>query len=224
MRRLVTLIVVLVVALGVPAGAAAWSGVVQIPILSPMLGMDHARDLGMPQDRQAFEDFCARYGIERPSDPDNYTLASPHGWSGSVKIDGVLSEAALGSLREFNSANPYLSGINFRIHDGYVEIAAFAKSVPGYPFAGPVYGRFSIERTGPKSVSIDFSQLDFGHIGVPGDIVAQAQTEIDAYLNATIVKAGITIDALDLREGGIYFKGSWPKTITADPPAAGSVP
>jgi hypothetical protein len=39
------------------------------------------------------------------------------------------------------------SGINFRIHAGYVEMAAFVKSIPGYPISGPVYGQFSIKRT-----------------------------------------------------------------------------
>jgi hypothetical protein len=224
MRKLLVLVVVVGVVLAVPAGVAGWSGVVQVPVVSGVFGMDHARDLGMQQDRQDFEAFCAQYGITRPSAPANYTLSSPHHWSGAVQVDGVITEAALGSLREFNSENPYLSGLNFRIHDGYVEMAAFVKAIPGYPISGPVYGQFSLQRTGPKSVSISITQLQFGNISVPSNFVDQAQTELDTYLNASIVKAGITIDALELREGGIYFKGTWPKTITADPPAAGSVP
>jgi hypothetical protein len=62
------------------------------------------------------------------------------------------------------------------------------------------------------------------NIGLPGNYVDQAVDEIEAYLNASILKAGITIDALELREGGVYFKGAWPKTITADPPAVNGVP
>ncbi|MGA3058719.1 MAG: hypothetical protein ABSE70_11960 [Candidatus Limnocylindrales bacterium] len=197
-----------------------WSGVVQVPIVSSLFGMDHARDLGMQRDQQALEVFCAQYGITRPSAPANYTLSNPHHWSGSVAIDGMISEAALGSLPEFNSANPYLSGINFRIHDGYVEMAAFVKNVPGYPFSGPVYGQFSVERTGPASVQVHISHLDLGHIGVPGDIVRQVEDELNVTLNQMIVNSGVTFDALELREGEIYYKGTWPKTITADPPAA----
>jgi hypothetical protein len=224
MRKLVAVVVALAVVVGASTGVAAWSGVVQVPVVSGVFGMDHARDLGMKQDRQAFEDFCLQFGIERPSAPANYTLSSPHHWSGGVQVDGVLTEAALGSLREFNSPNPYLSGINFRIHPGYVEMAAFVKGIPGYPFSGPVYGKFSIERTSPKSVSVNISSLQFGNIGVPGNYIDQARTEIGTYLNASIVRAGISIDALDLREGGIYFKGTWPKTITADAPVNGQVP
>jgi hypothetical protein len=224
MRKVVVIGVVVLVILALPLGVAGWSGVVQVPIVSSVFGMDHARDLGLQKDRAAFEAFCAQFGIDTPSPDGNYTLASVHHWDGSTDVDGVLTEGALGSIYEFNTDNPYLSGVNFRIHDGYVEMAAFVKSVPGYPFSGPVYGKFSIERTGPTSVSIDISELQFGNIGVPGDQVNQATDEIAAYLNATISKAGITIDALELREGGVYFKGTWPATITADPPVSGNLP
>ena len=224
MRKLVVVVVALAVVLGASTGVAAWSGVVQVPVVSGIFGMNHARDLGMQQDRQAFEDFCTQFGIERPSAPANYTLSSTHHWSGRVQVDGVITEAALGSLREFNSTNQYLSGINFRIHAGYVEMAAFVKGIPGYPISGPVYGQFSIERNGPKSVSVKISSLQFGNIGVPSNYIDQAESEIGTYMNANIVEAGISIDSLALREGGIYFKGTWPKTITADAPVNGQVP
>ena len=73
-------------------------------------------------------------------------------------------------------------------------------------------------------MAIDISKLDYGRVGVPGDIVNQAKTALDTYMNKTIVEAGITIDSLELREGAIYFKGTWPKTITADPPNPADMP
>lgn len=221
MLRRVLVVIVGVVAVAVVA--ISWLGLAQVPVLSAAFGMDHARDLGMPSDRAAFEAFCDQYGITRPSPAENYTLSSKHHWSGSVQVDSTLSEAALGSLREFNTANSHFSQIQFRIHDGYVEMAAFV-NVPGYPISGPVYGQFSISRTSSKSVAIAITQLDFGRVGVPGNVVDQARTELDAYVNKTILEAGITIDGLELREGGIYFKGTWPKTITADAPNPDDVP
>jgi hypothetical protein len=203
--------------------AVSWLGLAQVPVLSAAFGMDHARDLGMPSDRADFEAFCDQFGITRPSPVENYTLSSAHHWSGGVHVDGVLSEAAIGSLHELNTPNAHFNHIQLRVHKGYVELAAFV-SVPGYPVSGPTYGHFSIARTGPKSVAVSISQLDFGRVGVPGNVVDQAETALDTYLNKTIVEAGITIDAVDLREGGIYFKGTWPKTITADPPTEADVP
>jgi hypothetical protein len=220
LRGLLVAIIGIFVALVI---AVSWLGLAQVPVMSAAFGMDHARDLGMPSDRAAFESFCDKYGITRPSPAANYTLSSKHHWSGSVDVDGEISEAALGSLREFTTANSHFSQIQFRIHDGYAEIAAFV-NVPGYPISGPVYGQFSITRTSPKSVSLDISRLEYGRVGVPGDIVNQARTALDGYVNMTIVEAGITLDKLELREGAIYFKGTWPKTITADPPNPADVP
>jgi hypothetical protein len=220
LRRLLMVVLGVVV---VAVLAVSWLGLAQFPVLSAAFGMDRARDLDMPSDRAAFESFCDQYGITRPSPAANYTLSSKHHWAGSVQVDGTISEAALGSLREFNTPNSHVSQIQFRIHSGYVEMAAFV-NVPGYPISGPVYGQFSIVRTSPKTVDVDISRLEFGRLGVPGNITDQARTEIGAYVNKTIIEAGISIDALELREGGIYFKGTWPKTITADPPNADSLP
>jgi hypothetical protein len=220
LRRLLLVILGVVV---VAVVAVSWLGLAQVPVLSSAFGMDHARALGMPSDRAEFESFCDQFGITRPSPAENYTLSSKHHWSGSTPVDGTISEAALGSLREFNTPNSHFSQIQFRIHSGYVELAAFV-NVPGYPVSGPVYGKFTIARTSSRTVAIDISQLDFGRVGVPGNIVDQARTELDAYVNKTIIEAGISIDALELREGGIYFKGTWPKTITADAPDPNAVP
>lgn len=220
LRRVLAVIVAVVVAAVV---AVSWLGLAQVPVLSAAFGMDRARDLGMQSDRASFESFADQYGITRPSPVENYTLSSKHHWSGSVEIDGNLSEAALGSLHEFNTANSHVSQIQFRIHDGYVEMAAFV-NVPGYPISGPVYGQFSIARTSSKTVAVDITQLDLGRVGVPGNVLDEVQTTLNGYLNKTIIEAGITIDSLELQEGAIYFKGTWPKTITADAPNPNDIP
>ena len=66
--------------------------------------------------------------------------------------------------------------------------------------------------------------LSFTASAVPGNVVSQVQSTLDDYLNEKISEAGVSIDSLELREGGVYFKGTWPKTITADPPNPNDVP
>jgi len=58
---------------------------------------------------------------------------------------------------------------------------------------------------------------------VPANVVDTVKTTLNQYLNQKILDLGITIDTLSLHEGAIRFKGTWPKTITADPPAAADV-
>jgi len=162
LRRVLVVIGGVVVAAVV---AVSWLGLALFPVLSAAFGIDHARDLGMQSDRASFESFADQYGITRPSPLENYTLSSKHHWSGSIEVDGSLSE-----------------------------------------------------------VAVDITQLDLGRVGVPGNVVHQVQTTLDGYLNKTIIEAGITIDSLELQEGAIYFKGTWPKTITADAPNANDIP
>ncbi len=220
MRRVLVVLLALVVAAVL---AVSYFGLVQVPVVSAAFGMDHARDLGMQSDRTAFEAFADKWGIKRPSPVQNYTLNAKHHWSGSVTIDDTISEAALGSLREFTQENPYFHQISFRLHDGYAEVAAWV-SVPNYPLSGPAYGQFSLDRTSSRSVAVHISQLEFGRVGVPGEIVKQVEDALNTYLNKTILDAGITIDAVELKEGGIHFKGTWPTQVTVDAPSPDAVP
>jgi hypothetical protein len=220
LRRLLIAVVGIVV---VAAVAVSWLGVAQVPVLSAAFGMDKPRDLQMVQDRAAFNDFCAKWGLERPSAPANYTLSSKHHWSGSVAVDDTISEAAIASLREFNTSNAHFSQIQFRVHEGFVAMSAFV-NVPGYPVSGPMYGEFSIDKTSDHTVAVDIKHLEFGRIGVPGNVLDTVKTSLDTYLNTTMLQAGITIDTLQLHEGAIRFKGTWPKTITADPPNPADIP
>jgi hypothetical protein len=218
-RLLVGVSIILVAALV----AVSWLGVVQVPVLSAAFGMDHPRDLHMVKDSTALNDFTSKWGIEMPSPTANYNLGNKHHYSGTVQVDDTISEAALAALPEYSAPNAHMSQIQFRIHEGSVEMSAFV-NVPGYPASGPMYAQFSISATSSRTVAVDFSHLDFGRVGVPGNVVDTVKTAVNEYLDKKILEAGVTIDTLQLHEGGIRFKGTWPKTITADPPNPARVP
>jgi hypothetical protein len=211
-----SLAMVLIILVVATAGVVSYLGVAQVPILSSAFGMDHPRDLHMVRDSAALKTFTDKWGIELPSPTQNYTLSSKHHYSGSVQVDATISEAALAALPEYNAPNAHVSQIQFRIHEGSIEMSAFV-NVPGYPASGPMYAQFSISATSSTTVAVDFSHLDFGRIGVPSNVVDTVKTTIDGYLNNKILETGVTIDTLELHEGAIRFKGTWPKTITADP-------
>ena len=195
----------------------SYLGVVQVPGLSAAFGMDRPRDLHMVKDSAALEALCSKWGIDKPSPTQNYTLSSPHHYSGSVQIDDTISEGAIAARPEFSAPNDNFRQVQFRIHEGSIEMSALV-NVPGYPVSGPVYTQFSVSVTSPRTVALDFSELDFGRIGVPGNVVETVKTRVDEYVNQRLFEMGVTIDTLELHEGAIRFKGTWPKTITADPP------
>ena len=207
--------ILLVVFLVIPLVTVSYLGVVQVPVLSAALGMDRPRDLHMVKDNAALGAFLGKWGITMPSPIQNYTLGNKHHYSGTVHVDDTISEGALAALPEYSAANNIISQIQFRIHEGSIELSAFV-NVPGYPASGPVYAEFSISANSSRTVELSFSHLDFGRVGVPNSIVDTVRTSLSGSLNNKIAQTGVTIDALELHEGAIRFKGTWPKTITAD--------
>ena len=171
----------------------------------------------MVKDSAAIDALSTKWGIDKPSPTQNYTLSATHHYSGSVQIDDTITEGAIAARPEFTAPNPNFNQIQFRIHENSVEMSAMV-NVPGYPASGPVYAQFSIAVTSPHSVALDFSQLQFGRIGVPGNVVETVKARVNEYVNQRLLEMGVTIDTLELHEGAIRFKGTWPKTITADAP------
>ena len=224
MRKLLVAILVLII-LGVVV--AACTGAVRVPILSSALGMDKAADLGgQPADAAAYAAFKKQLGIETPSAPENYTLASKHTFSGSVPLDQTVSEATVMALPEVSQPAPGISDVHIRFHDGYVETSALVDFAPwGYPFSGPVDATWHLDVTGPQAATVHFDSLKFGAFGVPGFLQTKAEDAINAYLATRLPQVtGLDMQKVTFVEGGVDYAGSVPKTYEAAPPVAGQLP
>ena len=227
MRALVRLVVVVAVLAVLVGGAAAWLGVVQVPVLSSAFGMDRPVDLGAAKpDVAAYDTFVQKHGLVHVSPDSNYTLASKHTFAGSYALDEVIPEAVILATRTLRGNAPSLHDVTVRFHDGSAEAAAFVDLAPyGYPLAGPVRAAFRVAVTGPRSVQVSIDALQFGRIGVPGDILARAQDGVNAYLATRLAGIdGLKIDTLAFQEGGVRFAGTLPKTYGAAAPKAGDLP
>jgi len=208
-------------------GAAAWMGVLQVPVLSAWFGMDRPADLGAAKpDIAAYEAFVKKHGLAHTSPDANYTLASKHTFAGSYALDEVIPEALILATRTLRGNAPSLHDVTVRFHDGSAEAAAFVDLAPyGYPVAGPVRAGFRVAVTGPRSVQVSIDSLEFGRIGVPTDILAKAQDGVNAYLATRLAGIdGLRIDEFAFEEGGVRFAGSLPKTYGSDAPKAGDLP
>ncbi len=227
MRTLLRLVVLLVIVVGIIATTAAWFGVVQVPIISGLVGMDRPADLGAAKpDVAAYEAFVAKHGLVHTSPDANYTLASKHSFSGSYALDEVIPEAVILATRTLRGNAPSLHDVTVRFHEGSADAAAFVDLAPfGYPLAGPVRTGFRVAVTGPRSVQVSIDSLQFGRIGVPSDILAKAQAGVNAYLATRLAGIdGLRIDEFAFVEGGVRFKGTLPKTFGADTPKPGDLP
>lgn len=227
MRALVRLVVVLAVLAVLVGGAAAWMGVLQVPVLSASIGMDRPRDLGSAQaDPAAYAAFSSRLGVKLPSPAANYSFSSRHVFSGSVAVDETIPEATILAIREFQTDTPGLRDVSIRFHAGSAEAAAFIDLAPyGYPLSGPIYTTFRVAVAGPRRVTVALDALDFGRLGVPGDIRARAEDALNDYLATRLAQIdGLKVGTLAFREGAVQFAGTLPTTYEASPPEPGAMP
>jgi hypothetical protein len=227
MRVLVRIVVVLAVLAALAGGAAAWMGVIQVPILSAQFGMDRPRDLGSAQaDAAAYAVLSQRLGVKLPSPAANYSFSSRHEFSGSVAVDETIPESTILAIREFQTNVPGLRDVSIRFHEGSAEAAAFIDLNPyGYPLSGPVYTSSSFVVAGPKRVTVALGALDFGRLGVPADIRARAEGALNGYLATRLAQIdGLKIGTLAFHEGAVEFAGTLPTTYAASPPQPGAMP
>jgi len=153
-------------------------------VLSSAFGMDRPADLGAAKpDVAAYDAFVRKHGLVHTSPDADYTLASKHTFAGSYALDEVIPEGVILATRTLRGNAPSIHDVTVRFHDGSAEAAAFVDLSPyGYPLAGPVRAAFRIAVTGPRSVQVSIDSIQFGRIGVPGDILARAQDGVNAYL------------------------------------------
>ena len=156
----------------------------------------------------------------------SFRAAARHEFSGSVPVDETIPESTILAIREFQTDTPGLRDVSFRFHAGSAEAAAFIDLAPyGYPLSGPVYASFRVAVAGPKRVTVALDALDFGRLGVPGDLRARAEDALNGYLTMRLAQIdGLKIATLAFREGAVEFAGTLPTTYDASPPQPGAMP
>jgi hypothetical protein len=225
-RALIRLVVPLVVVVAIVASAAAWLGVVQVPVVSSLAGMDKAPSLGaQAADPAAYATFVKANGITFSSPGANYTFASKHTFSGSFAFKGTMPEGTILAIHEFGAVALGIRDVTI-LHDGSADAAAFMDLAPyGYPVADPVKTTFHVAVTSPRSVKVTIDALTFGRVGVPADIAAKAQDAVNTYLATRLATIdGLRIDALSFVNGGVSFAGTLPQAYGAATPKAGDLP
>lgn len=62
-------------------------------------------------------------------------------------------------------------------------------------------------------MTVALDALDFGRLGVPGDIRARAEDALNGYLTTRLAQIdGLKIATLAFREGAVEFAGTLPTT------------
>ncbi len=227
MRGLLRLVVVLAVLVGLAAAGVAYAGVIQVPVLSAAFGMDKPLDLGaMKPDPAGYAAFQKKHGLKHTSPDANYTLSSLHQFSGSYALDEFIPESIIMATRTISGYSATIHDVQVKFHAGSATVSAFLDAGPfGYPVSGPVKADFKIAVLGPKAVKVTLDAVEFGRVGIPGELLTKAEDALSGYLATRLVGIdGLNIEKLELREGGVYFKGTLPNTFGSDLPKPGQLP
>jgi hypothetical protein len=227
LKTLIRLVIVLAVLALVVVGGLGFAGVIQVPVVSSLAGMDKPRDLGGETvSEAAYQAFLEAHGFKLPSPAANYTLNSAHTFSGSVPLDEVIGEAEINSMGEVRNGSPAFRDISMQFHDGYAETSAMVDlSGFGYPVSGPVYLKWAITVNGPKSVTVDLQTVEYGRVPIPADLAKTAEDALNSYLAGRLLTIdGLSVETFTLEEAGIQFKGTLPETYEAGVPTAGQLP
>jgi len=209
--------VVVVILIGITIIAA--TGLVQIPVLSSLLGTDKPRDLGVRADPELFTALLAKENVAISGDPSDYDLSANIRYGTAKPMDATLSSEELTSMMQAtNNAKGPLKNMQVRLLDNNeMEMSANADLEKlGYPIKGPIYLKGTFTKGSASSVSILVKEGSFGLMPVPADVLSQAQDGIEQAVNSQLADMpGLRIDTLSVDDGKLHFTGSFPSTATA---------
>jgi hypothetical protein len=213
-RNLIVIGILIVLFLALTTVAA--SGLVNIPILTHVLGTDEARDLGVEVDPVIFDQMIEENGITLRSPVSEYQLISNIQYSDPVPMDITLSSSQLSSYLQATNNEGAIKQIQIKLGDNneaemsaYVDLKDF-----GYDFKGPVYASGRFEKDGDSTIRMDIYEAKVGMLPIPDGSVDKGEQAFEDLINSNLVKMpGLNIETLEIEEGQLHFDGDFPKTM-----------
>lgn len=206
------LIVFLIVIAGLVIGAA-YTGFV--PVLSPLLGTDKPRDLGIKYTKADYENIMSqtKFKLDNSAGFDSNTMItySPN----KIKIEGSFTQEQVSALINLDHASGYpVSNAQIKINaDGTLEGAAQVgvNNYKGYSFHNAVYVKGKIDVTSTKTLRLNPEKLEVGRMPVPINEKAKniVETAINEKLNSI---PGLAIESVTFENGKANFKGTIPES------------
>lgn len=210
--------IVFVLLIGITVLAA--TGLVNIPVLSSLLGADKPRDLGVKADPALFTALLAKENVKITGDASDYDLAATIRYGSAQPMDATVSSEELTSMMQAtNNEKGPLKNLQVKLLDNNeMEMSANADlGKLGYPIKGPVYLKGTFEKGSSSSVSLNVKEGSFGLMPVPADLLAQTEDGIEQAINKQLgAMPGLRIDTLAVDDGQLHFTGAFPSTATAN--------
>jgi hypothetical protein len=211
--------IVLVALILVVLLVVASTGLIKIPILTSLVGADHAPNLGVKSDPGLFERMLEREGVTLIDPHGNYCLDCNIRYSNPGGLDIYVTSSELTSyLQATNNEKGPLKDIQVKLgNNNEAELGAYMDLKDrGVNFAGPIYAKGRIVKGSPTTLRLEIEKAKVGWVPVPGNYVDQGENELEDTINDQLAKMpGLNIETLDINDGLLHFKGEFPKTASA---------
>ncbi|MFH0817794.1 MAG: hypothetical protein V1909_04125, partial [Candidatus Micrarchaeota archaeon] len=127
--------------------------------------------------------------------------------------DTFTQEEFTAQLNKLNSKNGPARDIQIKFgKNGTVEFSCFVKDLR---VNAPIFVRGKIDSVDPKKVRVKVESLEVGRINLPFGVAYEpANAAIEEYVSKN---PGLSFQELEVQEGAIRFKGTFPREIEGKP-------
>lgn len=194
----------------------AATGLVNIPILTSVLGTDEAKDLGVKVDPVLFDEMVDENGITLKSPVSEYQLTSNIQYSDPAPMNITLSSSQLSSYLQATNNDGPIKQIQVKLGDNNeAEMSAYVNLKNyGYDFKGPVYASGRFEKASNSTVRVDIYGAKVGMLPLPAGTSDKGEQAFEDLINSNLAKMpGLNIETLEIKDGQLYFDGEFPKTM-----------
>ncbi|WP_370574175.1 hypothetical protein [Methanomethylovorans sp.] len=194
----------------------AASGLVNIPILTHVLGTDEAKDLGVEVDPVLFDQMVEENGITLKSPISEYQLTSNIQYSDPAPMDITLSSSQLSSYLQSTNNEGAIKQIQVKLGDNNeAEMSAYVDLKDyGYDFKGPVYASGRFEKDSDSTVRMEIYEAKVGMLPIPDGSADKGEQAFEDMINSNLAKMpGLNIETLEIEDGQLHFDGDFPKTM-----------
>lgn len=205
-------IIILVLVIGIGA-----TGLVSIPVISSIFSMNKPKNLGIKASPEALASIQAKMPVEITGNPADLCLACKQTYEGQIPITAQRTSEEITSFLQLypRQEGDILKNTQVKFIEGGMEISTKLNKYTG----APIYVKVMVNRTGPKTVSLNIVNGKIGLFTVPSKYLSQANEFFTKLANNHLAEiTGFSMDKLEYHAGYSDFSGTYPKTVK---PAAG---
>ncbi len=185
-----------------------------VPVLSDVLGARSPKDLGVKYAESDYASGLAKIPGHRIKSPEGACLTCNYNSTGTLAVDNTFTQEEFSAqLNKLNSKNGPARDIQIKFgKNGTMELSCFVKDPR---VNAPIYAKGKIDSVSPKKVRVLVEYLEIGRISLPFALAQEPANE--AVQEFFRKNPGLSAQGIEVQEGTIRFKGTFPQEILGEP-------